>query len=105
MLRLVGKHAHASRGSGGRLGRPRWLAPEGAERPLRRARAVAAMRKRKGKGLGFDAYHTEARRTRSLVKKKRCCNGFVDDGGLGGGRRGGEATGTTCSGDETALGQ
>jgi hypothetical protein len=61
--------------------------------------------KREGKGLGYDAYHAEIKRTRLLVKKKRCCKGFVNDGKLGGGRQGGGASGATCSGDGTALGQ
>jgi hypothetical protein len=40
-----------------------------------------AVHKREGKGLGSDAYHAETKRTRLLVKKERCCKGFVDDGG------------------------
>jgi hypothetical protein len=55
--------------------------------------------------MGSDAYHTETKRTRLLVKKKRCYKGFVNDGGLGGGRQGGKASGATCFGDRTALGQ
>jgi hypothetical protein len=39
------------------------------------------MHKRKGKGPGSDAYQAETKRSRSLVKKKRCCKGFVVDGG------------------------
>jgi hypothetical protein len=42
------------------------------------------MCKRKGKGLGSDAYHAVAKQTGSHMKKKRCCKGFVDDDGLGG---------------------
>jgi hypothetical protein len=33
--------------------------------------------------MGSNAYHTETKQTRLLVKKERCFKEFVDDGGLG----------------------